>query len=63
MYRSIHKYASVILATAILAACGGGGGGGCRSNGCPPMRRNAEKEAQSRPSSPSEKADRDIPCR
>ena len=28
MYRSIHKYASVILATAILAACGGGGGGG-----------------------------------
>ena len=28
MYRSIHKYSSVILATAILAACGGGGGGG-----------------------------------
>ena len=28
MYRSIHKYLSVILATAILAACGGGGGGG-----------------------------------
>ena len=28
MYRSIHKYASVILATAILAACGGGGGVG-----------------------------------
>ncbi len=28
MYRSIHKYSSVILATAILTACGGGGGGG-----------------------------------
>ena len=28
MYRSIQKYSTVILATAILAACGGGGGGG-----------------------------------
>ena len=28
MYRTIHKYSSVILTTAILAACGGGGGGG-----------------------------------
>jgi len=28
MYRSIHKYSTVILTTAILAACGGGGGGG-----------------------------------
>jgi len=24
MYRSIHKYSTVILATSILAACGGG---------------------------------------
>jgi len=28
MYRSIQKYSTVILATAILTACGGGGGGG-----------------------------------
>ena len=28
MYRSIQKYSTVILATAVLAACGGGGGGG-----------------------------------
>ena len=28
MYRSIQKYSTVILATAIRAACGGGGGGG-----------------------------------
>ena len=28
MYRSIQKYSTVILATAIIAACGGGGGGG-----------------------------------
>ena len=28
MYRSIHKYSSLILASAILTACGGGGGGG-----------------------------------
>ena len=27
MYRSIQKYSTVILGTAILAACGGGGGG------------------------------------
>ena len=27
MYRSIQKYSTVILATAILNACGGGGGG------------------------------------
>jgi Predicted membrane protein len=28
MYTSIHKYSSLILATAILTPCGGGGGGG-----------------------------------
>ena len=39
MYRSIQKYSTVILATAILAACGGGGGGGYGNN--PPTITNS----------------------
>ena len=41
MYRSIQKYSTVILATAVLAACGGGGGGGGGYGNNPPTITNS----------------------